>query len=189
MRVAIALELSGVGYNKNIIDIASQEHKSEAFIKINKAGNLPCIRVDGKTIAQSGAIIEFLLKDKRPELWPEEEIEIARCKAAVFNAVSDIGMQSTLAMYLGREGHDEAAEFVENRMWSQIYAMTEKLKNHKYILGDKITIADYANFPVIYMREKQIRKIKNLEYIYEWIEEMKNDEAVVTAIEFAGRQI
>jgi glutathione S-transferase len=174
LRAAIALELSDVPFEKYELDMSQNAHKSETFLEINPAGHVPVLVLktpNGHTILpQSGAIMEYLLSRHRPELIPEGELARATCNSIVLAALSDVAIQNALARYLSK--HDDASRFVLDRMLADLRALFETVKTAPYLCGNRVTIADYAHFPVVYMRAPQLRKLPDFNHVLDWLERM-----------------
>ena len=58
-----------------------------------------------------------------------------------------------------------------------------------YLCGNAVTIADYAHFPVVYMRETRLRSEPDCSHVLRWLDRMKADSAVARAVAFSGLQI
>jgi maleylpyruvate isomerase len=59
-RVRIALNLKGLDYEIVPVDLREAEQRGEAFRKINPFAGVPALEVDGRSYAQSMAILEWL---------------------------------------------------------------------------------------------------------------------------------
>ncbi|MEM7070977.1 MAG: glutathione S-transferase family protein [Pseudomonadota bacterium] len=191
LRAAIALELSGQMFNKHKIDMSQKAHKSEAFLNINPAGHVPVLVItkpDGRaTLPQSGAIMEYLFRQFCPDLIPKDEIARARCNAVFIAALSDVAMQNAFARYLS--SHRDVVQFIFSRMLSDLRALFEPVKKTPYLCGYSPTIADYAHFPVIYMRALQFSKLEGLTHVLDWLDRMSADAAVARATSYCGLQL
>lgn len=191
LRAAIALELSGVPYARHEMDLAGQQQKSESFLAMNPAGHVPVLiltGLDGRTaLPQSGAIMDYLLRQHRPDLYPEDEIALANCTASFLAALSDVAIQNALARYLSSQ--PEAAQFVLDRMLADLRALFCPVEKTPFLCGNAVTIADYAHFPVVYMREARLRSEPDCSHVLRWLDRMKADPAVARAVAFSGLQI
>lgn len=191
LRAAIALELSQMPYRLHALDLTKMAHKQDDFLNINPAGHVPAVVLtrggERTVLVQSGAILEYFLRQSRPDLWPKDEIKRALCMVSVYSAVSDIALQNAYARYLS--GQPEAAQFALGRLWSDLLTAFRAIQDTPYLCGSAKTIADYAHFPVVYMREARLRKDSRAGHIVDWLERMKADEAVARAVSFAGVQI
>lgn len=191
LRAAIALELSNLPFQKHELKMLNGDHKSKEFLAINPAGHVPVLvltRADKQVVLpQSGAIMEHLLEQHCPDLVTQDPIERAKCNAVIHAALSDIAVQNALARYLHE--HSEAAEFVFNRMLADLRAIFETVRADRFLCGADVTIADYAHFPVVYMREAQLRKQPDFDHVMDWLDRMNTDPAIVRAKAYSGIQI
>lgn len=55
-----ALEQCGVAYDDEVIDLQKGQQNSERFRSVNPLGKIPALVVDGETLFENGAIIEYL---------------------------------------------------------------------------------------------------------------------------------
>lgn len=191
LRAAIALELSNCTFEPHPLNLINNEQKSKKFLEINPAGKVPVLVLstheERHVLTQSGAIMEFLLNRYRQDLFPEGEIALSICKASFFAALSDISTQNALAIYLS--DYPDSAQFIYKRMTNDLYNLFLPVLNSPYLFGENKTIADYAHFPVVYMREAQLRKAGDVPHIINWLKRMQSDPAVTKAINYSGRQI
>lgn len=191
LRAAIALELCDVAFRKHELDMSKLAHKSEEFLAINPAGHVPTLVLtapDGPAaLPQSGAIMDYLLRKHRPDLFPTDDTARAICSAVFLAAISDVAIQNALARYLRSNAH--AADFILDRMLSDLRALFEPVKTAPFLCGEKITIADYAHFPVIYMRAPLLRRLSGFAHVLAWHDRMSIDPAIVRAAAYSGLQI
>ncbi len=83
IRVRIALNLKGLDYDYVPYALLPDEHKSEAFLKLNPQGLVPALQIDDLVIlSQSMAIIEYL-EDTYPEpaIMPPDPLGKARVRS------------------------------------------------------------------------------------------------------------
>ena len=65
-RTRIALNLKGLAYDQQGVDLRTGAHKSDAFVALNPQGMVPALEVDGAVLTQSPAILEWL-EETHPE--------------------------------------------------------------------------------------------------------------------------
>ena len=58
----IALEEVGVPYEKRLVRFMKGEHKSPDYLRLNQAGKVPALIIDGKPLAQNVAILTWLAR-------------------------------------------------------------------------------------------------------------------------------
>jgi glutathione S-transferase len=78
----IVLEESGQKYEKQVIDMAKGEQRSEPYLKLNPQGRVPALRLDtGETLTENAAILPYL--GKRFGLWPTDPMAEARALSLI----------------------------------------------------------------------------------------------------------
>ncbi|MDP9012270.1 MAG: maleylacetoacetate isomerase [Pseudomonadota bacterium] len=81
-RVRIALNLKGLAYEYEAVSLPKREHRSDAFLAVNPQGLVPVLKVAGKPLAQSPAILEWLEESyPTPPLLPPGADDRARVRA------------------------------------------------------------------------------------------------------------
>lgn len=83
-RVRWALAIKGVAFEKVALNITEGQQMSDEHRARNPIGHVPALHVDGRTLAESVAIVEYL-DETRPEPWlyPRDAWMRARCRQAV----------------------------------------------------------------------------------------------------------
>jgi maleylacetoacetate isomerase len=120
-RVRIALNLKGLAYETAAIHLRRGDQARPDYRSVNPQGLVPALEIDGLTLIQSLAIIEYL-DETRPEppLLPATAAERARVRALADIVACDIHPIDNLRVlrYLARNyGRDEAAIGVWYNYW------------------------------------------------------------------------
>jgi maleylpyruvate isomerase len=156
-RVRIALNLKGLTYEYIPVHLTKGEQRSAAYAALNPQALVPSLVVDGVTLTQSLAIIEYL--DERhptPLLLPGEPLARARVRALAQAIACDIHPLNNLRVlqYLTRVlGVDEDAKNAWYRHWVQLglSALETRLAGDaatgEYCHGDAPTLADICLVP------------------------------------------
>src|ERR1700691_5277644 len=112
-RVRIALNLKGLLYEQASIHLRKREQEAPDYLAVNPQGLVPALEVDGHTLIQSPAIIEYLEECyPDPPLLPPGPLGRARGRRLAAIVACDIHPVDNLRVlrYLMRPlGHDEAA--------------------------------------------------------------------------------
>ena len=86
-RVRIALNLKGIGYDYVVVDRGNRD----AYRKLNPQGLLPALEVDGRVVAQSMAILEYIEElHPTPALWPDDPWRKAEARAFCQHIAAEI---------------------------------------------------------------------------------------------------
>ncbi|WP_179040063.1 maleylacetoacetate isomerase [Rhizobium leguminosarum] len=90
-RVRIALNLLGVDYQTVSINLLEGAHKTPEYLALNPQGLVPTLVINGKTLTQSLAIIEYLA-ELRPEygLLPSDIADRQKVRALAYAVAMDI---------------------------------------------------------------------------------------------------
>ena len=159
-RVRIALNLKGLAYTPRTIHLRKGEHRAPGYLGVNPQGLLPTLVVDGRRLAQSLAILEYLEeRHPQPALLPSDAFGRARVRALaelVACEIHPLNNLRTLEYLRTHLGQDEAGIAAWYRHW--IADGLEKLESTlqqdgeagTYCHGERPTIADCCLVPQIF---------------------------------------
>ncbi|MDI1327804.1 MAG: maleylacetoacetate isomerase [Brevundimonas sp.] len=157
-RVRIALNLKGLRYAQQGVDLRTGAHKSAAFAVLNPQGMVPALEVDGAVLAQSPAILEWLEETHpSPALLPPDPLDRARVRAMAAVIGCDIHPLNNLRVGKAlREtfGADQAAIDAWAARWiipgfTALEALVAQ-HGHGWCFGAAPTLADCYLIPQIY---------------------------------------
>ena len=128
------------------IDILKGESRTSQFLKLNSAGQVPLIEFDdGRTLAQSNAIIRYLARDS--DLVPGDAFAAAQMDEWLFweqySHEPHIAVCRYQMVYLGRNASDLDPEKVK-RGYAALARMEHQLAATRFLIGDAISLADVA---------------------------------------------
>ncbi|KAM6201611.1 maleylacetoacetate isomerase [Rhynchocyon petersi] len=157
-RVRIALTLKGIDYETvpvNLVKDGGQQFSKE-FQALNPMKQVPALKIDGITIGQSLAIIEYLEETRpTPRLLPQDP----KKKASV-RMISDIiaaGIQPLQNLsVLKQVGQENQLAWAQNVISSGFSALEKILQSTagKYCVGDEISMADLCLVPQVANAER-----------------------------------
>lgn len=152
-RVRIALVLKGIDYDTvpvNLIKDGGQQF-SEEFQVLNPMKQVPALKIDGITVGQSLAIIEYLEETRpTPRLLPQDPK-----KRVLVRMISDLiagGIQPLQNLsVLKQVGEQQQLAWAQKAISSGFDALEEILRNTagKYCVGDEVTMADLCLVPQV----------------------------------------
>jgi maleylacetoacetate isomerase len=156
-RVRIALNLLGIDYQTVPINLLEGAHKTPEYLALNPQGFVPTLVVDGKTLTQSLAIIEYLA-ETRPEcgLLPPDIVDRQKVRALAYVVAMDIHPICNLHVVSHLMSITEKPDAREEWMKHFISDGLGKLEamigeaDGAFSFGDAPTMADLCLVPQVY---------------------------------------
>ncbi|NHK27541.1 maleylacetoacetate isomerase [Parvularcula flava] len=164
-RTRIALELKGIDYEIETVDLREGAHKQPAYLEQNRQGLVPTLVTDeGTSICQSPAIIEYLEEYKpSPALLPvlPEDRATVRAMAAVIGCdTHPLGNLRVLKYLKAEFGQDQAGinKWAATWMIPAFETLETLVLNNEhegeFCFGDTPTIADCYLIPQLYSADR-----------------------------------
>lgn len=163
-RVRIALNLKGLAYEDAFIHLRRGDQRADGYLSVNPQGLVPALQIDGDTLTQSMAIVEYLDETHPdPPFLPADPLRRARVRALAAIVTCDIHPINNLRVlrYLSRPlGHDQAAiETWYNHWIASGFAALERLlandaRTGEFCDGDRPGLADIALVPQVVNAER-----------------------------------
>ncbi|MDV4177681.1 maleylacetoacetate isomerase [Rhizobium brockwellii] len=156
-RVRIALNLLGVDYQTVPINLLEGAHKTPEYLALNPQGLVPTLVIDGKTLTQSLAIIEYLA-ETRPEcgLLPSDIAARQKVRALAYAVAMDIHPICNLHVVSHLMSMTDKSDAREQWMKHFIADGLRKLEamigegDGAFCFGDAPTMADLCLVPQVY---------------------------------------
>jgi glutathione S-transferase len=128
------------------VDILRQESRTSQFLKLNSAGQVPAVEFDdGRTLAQSNAIIRYLARDS--DLVPADAFAAAKMDEWLFweqySHEPYIAGCRFQMVYLGRPASDLDPDKIK-RGYAALARMEHTLAATRFLVGDAMSLADVA---------------------------------------------
>lgn len=155
-RVRMALNLCGAGFEIVPVDLLQAEQVGAANLARNPQGLVPTVEINGLTLTQSLAIIEYL-NDTRGGFLPDDAGGRARVRALSYAVAMEIHPICNLRV--GRYVEAASGGAVTMKGWQQKFigeglAAVEVMLDHpatgRFCHGDRVTMADLCLVPQVY---------------------------------------
>ncbi|MDB5742036.1 MAG: maleylacetoacetate isomerase [Polaromonas sp.] len=162
-RVRIALELKGLAYDYIPVHIVKGEHRKEPYTALSADSLVPLLEIEGKTLSQSMAIIEYLDEmHPAPALLPADALGRAKVRALAQSIACEIHPLNNLRVlkYLVHDLKvEEAAKNEWYRHWCRegleaFERQLAALPASTYCYGNTPTLADCCLVPQIFNAER-----------------------------------
>ena len=192
-RVLILLEELELKYDFNMIDLIKMEQKSHSMLKLNPFGNVPVIEYDSYTIFESRSILRYISKNNNDykDLTLDGSVYVDMWLDAEAQTMSPI-LSKIVYEKLFKKLNDPSYIIDENLINTEIdnlknilHIYEDRLRNSKYIGGDKFSIADISNIPYIHALVKCGYKyvLKEFPVTYRWIKKIMSRDSVKRILE------
>jgi len=152
-RVEMMLSILDLPYELIEVDLLKGAHKAPEFLELNLFGQVPVIDDNGTLIADSNAILVYLVQSYRAETnWlpttPKDAAEVQRWMSLTVSHVATGPSRARWRTLIGAGDtpETEAAREVSHDFLSQMEGL---IAGRDYLVGDRPTIADVASYAYI----------------------------------------
>jgi len=180
-KISIMLEEIAFKYKLNKIDISNGEQFNPEFVKISPFSKIPVIidHKNNETVFESGAILMYLGEKSGKFYNKEDRLKINQWLMAQMGYIGPmLGQHHQFHHY--NPGKSKFGEERYFKITKKIYQdLDNRLKNSKYLAGEKYSIADIATWPWMARHEWHDIGLKNYKNLSRWYLNIANREAVI----------
>jgi maleylacetoacetate isomerase len=175
-RCRIAFNLKGVQPETVFVHLRKTEQHADEYRSRNPQGLVPALEVDGTTLTQSLAIIEWLDETHpEPALLPADPLTRARVRAFAQAIACDVHPLQNLRVlrYLKETlGHEQAALDAWCRHWigdglAACEALASRELRGRFLFGDRPGLAEICLVPQMFSAERFGVDVSGLERLKE----------------------
>jgi maleylacetoacetate isomerase len=154
-RVRIALNLAGIEYDIQTVDLLSKAHKSPEHLARNPQGFVPVLDIDGQRFTQSLAILEYLDQTRALGLLPSDPIQRAKAQALAHTIAVDLHPVCNLSVVAHVTGGQEPARTQWMRHFitpglAAFEALLAGFQQAPFAIGATPSLADICLMPQLY---------------------------------------
>jgi glutathione S-transferase len=145
-KVALALSLLGIEFEQRHIAISKpRKERSPEFQAVSAHGEVPVLLIDGHTLCQSNAILDYLAR-REHRLDGRNEAEQLRVREWLSWEANRISLNISHSRFGRRWGnyHPEVLAWYDRRSHADLDRMDQQLATSPFLTGDRVTIADVA---------------------------------------------
>lgn len=153
-KVALMLELAGADWQPLWVDFFNGGTRTPDFQSLNVMAEVPVLEHRGQTMAQSGAILDYLTSTL-DFLVPEDEEE--RREILRWTLWDNHKLTASIATYrwmlnFTKPGQIDPAvlAFMKSRSWTALKVLQKHLADRTYVVGDRLTTADLSIVGYLY---------------------------------------
>lgn len=133
------------------VDLGKGEHKAPGYLAINPNGKVPALTDGDAKIWEANAIMAYLARAERSDLWPNDDRQIEITRWLSWSADHFTRHAGTLyfqhiikPLFLRAEPDPKAVEEATGFFKQFAQVLNDHLRGRKYLLGDALTIADFS---------------------------------------------
>ncbi|WP_170448826.1 maleylacetoacetate isomerase [Ruegeria arenilitoris] len=157
-RVRIALNLAGIAYRAQTVDLVKGEQTAPAHLARNPQGFVPVLEIDGVQLTQSLAILDYLDRTRGLNLLPDAPVARARAQALAHAIAVDLHPVCNLkvarhATQLSGGRGDMPGDWMRHFIRPGLLAfeaMLERFEQAPYCTGSAPGLADLCLIPQMY---------------------------------------
>lgn len=152
--VAIALHEAGLDFDTHKIDFKAAEQTKPEYHAINPKGRVPALVVEGGTLTETGAILDYIAAiAPQAGLMPEAPLEAARVRAVIHYAATTMQVNHAHGPRAYRwaekeESHADMRAQVPKTMAASAAHVEDHCLASPFVMGDRVTVADAHLFIV-----------------------------------------
>ncbi|MFW1676858.1 glutathione S-transferase family protein [Pontibacter sp. JAM-7] len=185
-KISIMLEALRLPYQVHPVNIMEGDQFSPEFQTISPNNQIPAIideeGINGEPIslAESGAILIYLA-EKTGEFLPDDPTERLTCLQWVMWQMGNFGPMLGQAHHFNRFAKEDVPyakqryQEVAKRLWN---TLNRQLDGRDFIVGDDLTIADFAIYPWAMRYEWQAIELDEFPHVRDWMQRMGHIEFV-----------
>jgi GST-like protein len=185
-KVSIMLEALRLQYNVHPIDILAEEQFGEEFLQISPNNKIPAIvdhdGPDGEPISvfESGAILLYLA-EKCGEFLPDDLRSRTECMEWLMWQMGNFGPFLGQAHHFNKFAPEHVPYAIKRynteaqRLWG---VLEQRLTGRQFILGEDLSIADFAIYPWAMRYEWQHIDLEAFPNVSGWMQRMGHIEFV-----------
>ncbi|XP_060613890.2 maleylacetoacetate isomerase isoform X1 [Anolis sagrei] len=156
-RVRIALALKGIAYDPAPVNLVKDggQQLSPEFQAVNPMKQVPALRIDGITLSQSLAIIEYLEETRpNPRILPQDPKK--RAQARMISEHITSGIQPLQNLSVLQQMGDKKLDWAQRCISSGFEALERILQETagRYCVGNEVTMADLCLVPQVYNADR-----------------------------------
>lgn len=154
-RVRIALNLAGIAYRIETVNLLEKAHRSAEHLARNPQGFVPVLDIDGHRFTQSLAILDYLDTTRKLNLLPNDPVARAHVQAAAHAIAVDLHPVCNLSVAAHATGGQEPArtEWMRHFIRPGLQAFEALITSYDqapFACGNAPTLADICLIPQLY---------------------------------------
>ncbi|KAJ2946537.1 hypothetical protein O0L34_g12592 [Tuta absoluta] len=174
-RVRAALHWKGIPFEERPVDIVTKKDQlTDQFRQLNPAQKVPALIIDGETLVESMAILQYLEETRPvPTLSPSTPLLRAHMREICETIVSGIQPLQNIGLKSSFSTDEQFQQFAQKWADRGLQTLETLLSKYagRYCIGDQLTMADLCLVPQIFNAANRLKlnigKYPTISKIYE----------------------
>jgi len=175
-KAALMLELCRLNWDPVFLDFFNGETRADPFRKsVNEMGEAPVLVHDGKTLTQSGVILDYLSSLTR-KFGPKSEDEAREIwRWVLFDNHKFTANLATLRYLIqfAKTGETPVTEFLRGRCVNALKIVDGHLAQNRFMLGKRATVADISMCGYLFFGEELTVPLDPYTHVLNWLDHIK----------------
>ena len=157
-RVRIALGLAEERWDTQVVNLLEAEHLSDEHLDRNPQGLVPVLEVDGHSLTQSLAQIEYLDETRNLGLLPSTPLGRAEVRALSYAIAMEI--HPVCNLNVAKWAVEQSDQKITMQAWMQHFiakgltAYEQMIEDGDYSYGNGVTLVDVCLMPQLYNADR-----------------------------------
>ena len=149
-RVQLMMSVLGIDYDIIEVDLAAGAHKKAPFLALNAFSQVPVIDDNGVVLADSNAILIYLIKQYGGSQWlPDDAVGAAQVQRWLSAAAGPVAYGLCRARLVTVFGASYNPDEVIAHGHQFLKVMEHELRERQWLAGESPTVADIANYAYV----------------------------------------
>jgi glutathione S-transferase len=175
-KAALMLNLCGADWKPRFVDFFNGETRTPEYrSNVNEMGEAPVLVHGATKLSQSGVILDYLAERFGRFGWSSDEERREILRWTLFDNHKFTSYIATLRfmMTLAKTGETPVTEFLRMRATNSLKLVDGRLATHRFLIGDKPTIADFSLCGYLFWPEEFGVSWKDYPQIGRWLDDIK----------------
>ena len=176
-KAALMLQLCGAKWQPRFVDFFNGETRTPEYrSRINAMGEVPVLEHRGKLLSQSGVILDYLASTLKKFNWENDEERREILRWILWDNHKLTSYIATLRFFVQfmKTGETPVTEFLRGRIKSSLAILNLHLKDRKFCVNDKPTIADLSLCGYLYWPDEFGMSWTDFPAIAAWLERIRS---------------
>jgi glutathione S-transferase len=175
-KAALMLNLCGADWQSRFVDFFSKgEQRTPEFRQINEMGEVPVLEHEGRTLTQSGVVLDYLAERFGKFGWTgeDERREILRWLLWDNHKLTSYIATLRFLLHFMETGETPVTQFLRGRVLGALGILNRHLEGRRFALFERPTIADLSMCGYLYWPDEFGLSWAEHPHIAAWLERIK----------------